>query len=101
MSTFSNVVLTETAYQMHKNIILYVQVTVSSSSASWLSLFHPFLFFFALLIDTSMTSSSVSVCNSETIGDYPACDSKTSVLMVDAAFAETVDLLHKLRRELH
>jgi hypothetical protein len=53
------------------------------------------------LSDTSATSSSVSVCNSETIGDYPAHDSKTSVLMVHLAFAETVDSLYELRRELH
>jgi hypothetical protein len=34
------------------------------------------------LIDTSTTSAFVSVCNSETIGDYPACDSRTSDLLV-------------------
>ena len=35
------------------------------------SLFHPFIFFIAVLTATYATSSSVSVCNSETIGDYP------------------------------
>jgi hypothetical protein len=35
-------------------------------------LFHSLLFFFVVLIDTSAISASVSVCNSETIGDYPA-----------------------------
>jgi hypothetical protein len=83
--------LTETAYQMHQNYILFVQITVSASSASCLLFFHPFLFFFAVLIDNSATSASVSVCNSEINGDYPAHDSKTSVLLVLLAFAETVD----------
>jgi hypothetical protein len=59
---------------MHQNIILFVQITVS---ASCLFLSHPFLFFFAILIDPSATSASVSICNSETDGDYPAYDSKT------------------------
>jgi len=59
-----------------------------------LLLFNPFLFFFAVLTDTTATSFSVSVCNSETIGDYPAHDSKISVLMVHLAFAETVDSMH-------
>jgi len=54
-------------------------------------LFHPFLFFFVVLIDTSANSASVSVCNSETIGDYPARDSRTSVPLVLVALAETVD----------
>ena len=49
----------------------YLVYPYHSSSSSSLCLFHPFLFFFAVLIDTSTTSSSVSVCNSETIGDYP------------------------------
>jgi hypothetical protein len=57
-------------------------------------LFNPFVFFFAVLTDTSATSSSVSVWNSEKIGDYPTHDSKTSVVMVHLAFAETVDSLH-------
>ena len=54
-------------------------------------LFYPLLFFFVVLIVTSATSTAVSVCNSETIGDYPACDSRTSVLLVLVALAETVD----------
>jgi len=83
--------LTETAYHMHQNFMLFVQITVSASCASCLFLFHPFLFFFALLTDTSTTSASVSVCVSETNGDYPAHNSKTSVLLVLLAFAETVD----------
>jgi hypothetical protein len=58
------------------------------------------LFFFVVLIDTSATSVSVSVCNSETIGDYPTCDSRTSVLLVHVALAETVDWLCELGREL-
>ena len=94
MYTFSNVMLTETAYQLHQNFILCAQIIVSSS-ASYLCLFHPFLFVFAVLIGTFTTSSSISVCNSETVGDYPARDFKTSVLMAHAAFAETADLLHK------
>jgi len=56
--------LTETAYQMHQDFMLFVQITVSASSASCLFLFHPFLLFFAVLIDTSAASASVSVCNS-------------------------------------
>jgi len=95
MYTFSNIMFTETMHQLCQNFILCVQIIVSSSSASYLCLFHP-QFFFAVLIVTSKTSSSVPVCNSETTGDYPARDSKTSVLMVHVAFAETVDLLHKL-----
>ena len=83
--------LIETPYQMHQNIILFVQITVTASSASCLFLFHPFLFFFAVLIDPSATSGSVSVCNSETDGDYPAYDSKMSILLVLLIFAETVD----------
>jgi len=87
--------LTETAYHMHQNFILFVQITVSASCASYLFLFHPFLFFFAVVTDTSATSASVSVCLSvcisETNGDYPAYNSKTSVLLVLLAFAETVD----------
>jgi hypothetical protein len=51
-------------------------------------LIHSLLFFFVVLIFTSATSASVSVCNSETIGDYPARDSRTTVLV---ALAETVD----------
>jgi hypothetical protein len=102
MYTFSNVMGTETAYQ---NFILCVQITVSSSaysssSSSWLCLFYPFLFFFVVLIDISTSSASVSVCNSETIGDYLARGSKMSVLMVHVALAETLDSLHKLWREL-
>jgi len=85
-----------------------VDITVSSLSSSssscfflFSSTFHSSPFFFAILIDTSTTSASVSVCNSERIGDAPACDSKTSVLMVHVAFAETVDSLHKLQRGMH
>jgi len=74
--------LTETADQMHQNFIFFVQITVSASSVSCLFLFQQLLFFFAVLIDTSASSASVSVCNSETNGDYPAHDSKTSVLLV-------------------
>jgi hypothetical protein len=83
--------LTQTVYQMHQNFILFVQITVSAASASCLFHFHPILFFFAVFIDASGTSASVSVCSSETDGDYPVHNSKTSVLLVLLAFAETVD----------
>jgi len=65
-----------------------------SSSSS----FHSSSFFFGVLLATSTTSASVYVCNSETVVDAPACDSKTSVQMMHVAFAETVDLLHRLQR---
>jgi hypothetical protein len=90
MSTFSNVTHTGTAYQMHQNFILFGHITISSS-ASYLCLFHPFLLFLAVLIDTSATPASVSVSSSETIGDNPAHVSKSSVLLVHVAFEETVD----------
>ena len=61
---------------------------------------HPLLFFFVVLLDTSATSACVSLCNSETIGDYPSRDSRTSVLLVLVVLGETVDWLHKLGREL-
>jgi hypothetical protein len=81
----------KTAYQMHENFTSFVHITLSSSFASCLCLFHQSLLFFAVLIDTSATPASVSVCNSETIGDNPARVSKSSVLLVHVAFAETVD----------
>ena len=63
-------------------------------------LFHPLLFFFVVLIDTSSTSASFSVCNSETSDDYLTHDSRTSVPLVLVALAETVDWLCELGREL-
>jgi hypothetical protein len=53
------------------------------------------------LIPPQLHPLSLSVCNSETIGDYPAWDTKTAVVMVHVAFAETVGLLHKLQREMY
>jgi isoprenylcysteine carboxyl methyltransferase (ICMT) family protein YpbQ len=53
-------VLTETAYQLHQNFILCAQITLSSSSASCLCLFHPFLLFFAVVVNKSATSASFS-----------------------------------------
>jgi hypothetical protein len=69
---------------------LFVQITVSSSSASCLCLFHLFLLFFTVLTDISATAASVSACNSGTIGDHPARVSKSPVLLVHEAFTETV-----------
>ena len=81
MSTFSNVMGTETAYHLHLNFNLFVHITVLSSSsyASCFCLFYTFLFFFTVLTDISATSSTVSVCNSGKIGDSTAHDSKTLV----------------------
>jgi hypothetical protein len=80
MSTFSNVRHTGTTYQIHQKFILFVHITISSS-ASCLYLFHPFLLFFTVLIDTSATPASVYVCNSEIIGDHPASVSKILCLL--------------------
>jgi hypothetical protein len=86
---------------MHQNFILFLHIIVFYSSASRPCFFHPFLFFFAVLTHTPATSASVSVCNSETIGDSLARDSKTSVLMMHVAFAESLDSLRKLQRGMH
>ena len=87
--------LRETASQMHQNFILFVQITVSVSSASCLCFFYPFYFFFFKLLWwwISLQLQLLSLCNSETTGDCPACYSKTSVLLVLLAFSETVDSL--------
>jgi len=89
-------VLTETAYQLHQNFILFLSISLFLFLLLPLPLLSILIFLCIVLLDTSTTSVSVSVCNSETIGDYPVLHA----LIVHAAFAETVDSLHKLWREL-
>jgi len=64
MSTFSNLTLTETAYQMYQKFVCPDHCCFFFCFLPLPRLFHPLLFFVVVLIDTSSTSASVSVCNS-------------------------------------
>ena len=58
--TWFDVTISAFCIELH-NFMMCVQITVSSSSASCLPrLFHPFLLFFVVLIDTSANSASLS-----------------------------------------
>jgi hypothetical protein len=84
MPTFSNLTLTETALPDAPEFYLFCpdHCFFFFCFLPLPSLFHSLLFFFVVLIDTSANSASVSVCNSEAVGDYPARDSRTSVPLV-------------------
>ena len=63
--------------------------------------FHPFLFFFVILIDTSTTSASVSVCLQFRNNWWlPSMWFQNLRSAGACSFAETVDWLNKLGREL-